>query len=514
MATAVATVVLVAACQASPSADKAGAETVVLKLATIDSINNNGQSYGPEAFVENLEEVSGGRLKVEVTTQYGQGAPEAESDLVEAIASGEVDLGWPSTRAFANAGITGLEAVEAPMMLTSYAAEKALVSGPVADKLLAKLDGTGVVGLDLAVGPLRRPFAAEAPLLGPADWAGATFRVYNSPVQTDAVRLLGATPVNLGFGWIDEVRAGRLRGVEFDIAQYAIDIAQYAQNGNTTEAGNVTANVVLWPKVFVLSVSQKRFDALSDEQQNWVREAADKAMQVSVDATYDETTLAQDLCEKGARFIAASPDQIAVLRTSLQPVLDGLAGDPANGTLLAEIQAIAADHPEPDVPTVPEDCRQGTVDAPSTGGVSAETADLPDGEYRVEITTDDLAAAGLDNRDGKSGTWTFTVRDGTYEMRCRPIDDPGIDCGQSVEDGPLDVGYLRGTGQTVTLVYDPELISKLTGCKLPVSSTLPDHCGPGGSITLTWEIEGDSLTFSGDLGRGYELVLEPWTKIG
>ena len=361
MAAAVATVVLVAACQASPSADKAGAETVVLKLATIDSINNNGQSYGPEAFVENLEEVSGGRLKVEVTTQYGQAAPEAESDLVEAIASGEVDLGWPSTRAFANAGITGLEAVEAPMMLTSYAAEKALVSGPVADKLLAKLDGTGVVGLDLAVGPLRRPFAAEAPLLGPADWAGATFRVYNSPVQTDAVRLLGATPVNLGFGWIDEVRAGRLRGVEFDIAQYAIDIAQYAQNGNTTEAGNVTANVVLWPKVFVLSVSQKRFDALSDEQQNWVREAADKAMQVSVDATYDETTLAQELCEKGVRFIAASPDQIAVLRTSLQPVLDGLAGDPANGTLLAEIQAIAADHPEPDVPTVPEDCRQGTV---------------------------------------------------------------------------------------------------------------------------------------------------------
>ena len=263
---------------------------------------------------------------------------------MKAIASGEVDGGWPSTRAFANAGITGLEAVEAPMTLTSYAAEKTLVSGPVADKLLAQLDGTGVVGLDLAVGPLRRPFAAKAPLLGPEDWAGATFRVYNSPVQTDAVRLLGATPVNLGFkGWIDEVQAGRLRGLEFDIAQYA-------ESGNTTEAGYVTANVVLWPKVFVLSISQERFDALTDEQQDWVREAADKAMQVSVDATYDETTIAQDLCGKGTRFIAASPDQIAALRTSLQPVLDGLAADPANGALLTEIQAIAANHPGPTSP--------------------------------------------------------------------------------------------------------------------------------------------------------------------
>jgi TRAP-type C4-dicarboxylate transport system substrate-binding protein len=495
-----ATIALVAACSAAPSTDKSGSDTAVLRLATIDRVNNNGQSYGPEAFVESLEKVSNGRINVEMTIEYGGGAPEAESNLVKAMASGEVDGGWPSTRAFANAGIAGLEAVEAPMTVTSYAAEKTLVSGPVADKLLAKLDGTGVVGLELAVGPLRRPFAAEAPLLGPQDWAGATFRVYNSPVQTEAIRALGATPVNLGFKeWVDEVRAGNLRGLE-------LDIAQYAESGHTTEAGYVTANVVLWPKVFVLSISQERFDALTDEQQTWVREAADKAMQVSVDATYDETTIAQDLCGKGARFVNASPDQITVLRSSLQPVLDGLAADPANGTLLTEIRAIAADHPVPDVPTVPEACGQGTADDKPAGRAPDQVSDLPDGEYRVEITTDDLTAAGLDNHDGKSGTWTLTVREGTYEMRCRPLDDPGIDCGHSVEDDPLDAGYLRGTGNTVTFVHDPELVSKLSGCKLPVSESLPGHCGPGGGGPLTWKVEGDSLTFSGDL--------EPWTKIG
>src|SRR5215217_1413246 len=424
---AVATIALVAACSAAPGTDKSGSDTVVLRLATIDRVNNNGQSYGPEAFVENLAKVSGGRLKVEMTTEYDGGAGDAESNLVNAIASGEVDGGWPSTRAFANAGINGLEAVEAPMTLTSYAAEKTLVSGPVADKLLAKLDGTGVVGLNLAVGPLRRPFAAKAPLLGPEDWAGATFRVYNSPVQTDAVRLLGATAVNLGFGWIDEVRAGRLRGVEFDIAQYA-------QMGSTTEAGYVTANVVLWPKVFVLAVSQERFGALTDEQRGWIREAADKAMQVSVDATYDETTIAQDLCGKGARFIDASPNQIAALRTRLQPVLDGLAADPANGALLTEIQAIAAGHPEPDVPTVPEACQQGTADDRPTGRDPGPVSDLPDGIYRTEVTVADLAVAGYTNANGNSGTWTLIVKGGTYEIACRPIDDQGTDCGDSAQD--------------------------------------------------------------------------------
>ena len=503
-----ATIAVVAACSAAPGTDKSGSDTVVLRLATIDRVNNNGQSYGPEAFVENLAKVSGGRLKVEMTTEYDGGAGDAESNLVKAIASGEVDGGWPSTRAFANAGINGLEAVEAPMTLTSYAAEKTLVSGPVADKLLAKLDGTGVVGLNLAVGPLRRPFAAKAPLLGPEDWAGATFRVYNSPVQTDAVRLLGATAVNLGFGWIDEVRAGRLRGVEFDIAQYA-------QMGNTTEAGYVTANVVLWPKVFVLAVSQERFGALTDEQRGWIREAADKAMQVSVDATYDESTIAQDLCGKGTRFIAASPDQIALLRTNLQPVLDGLAADPTNRALLTEIQAVAANHPEPDVPGVAQDCQIGTADDRPAGGAPDQVSDLPDGIYRTEVTVADLAVAGYTNANGNSGTWTLIVKGGTYEIACRPIDDPGTDCGGSVQDYPVDVGDLRGSGHNVSFVHEPERMAKLTGCKLPVSETRPGYCGPGGGETLTWTIDDDSLKFSGDVnGVAFEKIVEPWTKIG
>ena len=155
---------LVAACQATRSTDKAGGDTAVLTLATIDEVNNNGQSYGPQTFVESLGKVSGGRLKVQLKTEYGNGAAEAESNVVKAIASGELDGGWPSTRAFASGGIKGLEVVEAPMTITSYAAQKALVSGPVADKVLARLDGSGVVGLGLAVGPLRRPFAAKDPL--------------------------------------------------------------------------------------------------------------------------------------------------------------------------------------------------------------------------------------------------------------------------------------------------------------------------------------------------------------
>jgi len=263
-----------------PAQDKAGSETLVLKLATPDVVNNNGQSFGPQAFVDSLESVSGGRIKVDMTVNYGDGAVDSETQMIRAIASGAIDGGWPSVRAFASAGIGALEPVEAPLTITSYAASKALVSGPVAKDLLAKLDGTGVVGLGLAVGPLRRPFAAKAPLLGPADWQGVTFRSFNSLLQADTIRALGAIPVQVGAKWPDMVGAGTLRGAEFDIAQYAA-------NDLWTTTPYVTANVILWPKVFVLAVSQQRYDSMTDQQRLWVRQAAEAATKASVDATYD-----------------------------------------------------------------------------------------------------------------------------------------------------------------------------------------------------------------------------------
>jgi TRAP-type C4-dicarboxylate transport system substrate-binding protein len=498
---------LVAACQATRSTDKAGGDTAVLTLATIDEVNNNGQSYGPQAFVDSLAKVSGGRFKVQLKTQYGNGAAEAESNIVKAIASGDLDGGWPSTRAFASGGIKGLEVVEAPMTITSYAAQKALVSGPVADKLITRLDDSGVVGLGLAVGPLRRPFAAKAPLLGPEDWEGARFRVYNSPVQADAVRALGATPANLGFGWIDEVRAGSLRGAEFDIAQYA-------KNDYSTEAGHVTANVVLWPKMFVLSFSKKRLNALTAQQQTWVREAAKQAVKASVDAPYDETTPAQQMCTKGARFSQASPDQVRDLRSAFRPVLDRLAADPSNGQLLRQVQAVAAKHPQPEVPTVPAGCRPGTADQPTLGEIPTQVSPLPEGVYRVEITTEDVAAAGLDEQ-GWAGTWTLTVRNGTYQLGCRPLAAPGSDCATEVSGGPFEAGDLRGTGNTVYFVYNPELLSRLTGCKLPASNTAAGHCWDGFSYRMTWTWDGKTLRFSDyrSTQEDQQYLIEPWRKI-
>jgi TRAP-type C4-dicarboxylate transport system substrate-binding protein len=369
------------------SADKTGNETVVLRLAGIDGdVYENWTYVGPQTFLGAIDEVSAGRLQVELTNGYGDGAADSESRLVEAIATGEVDGGWPATRSFAAAGIEGFDAVEAPMTISSYAAQKEVVSGRVAGMLLDRLEGSGVLGLGLTVGPLRRPFAAEAPLLSPEDWDGVRFHVFHSAVQSAAVVAIGGEPVDDGLGWQARVGSGGLRGGEGDIGGIA--------GGGPPAANLVTTNLVLWPKVFVLSINEERFESLTDEQQGWLREAAARAVEASLDTSFDESADARTLCEAGARFVDASAAQIAAMRARLTPVIDGLAVDDLDQQILTEIQRIAAEHPEPEALDVPSKCRHVPVAASAPLG-SVPTRSLSYRTARIASRSPSLTSLPL-----------------------------------------------------------------------------------------------------------------------
>jgi TRAP-type C4-dicarboxylate transport system substrate-binding protein len=501
--------VVVAACAGSaqaPQVDRVGNQAITLKFATIDGPDFNNLPGNPETFATNLAAVSNHRLTADLEYSYGDGAADAETRIVEAIRSGDLDGGWPSARAFANAGIDGLQAVEAPMLLSSYDAEKALVSGHGADLALAALEDSGIVGLELSVGQLRRPISAVQPLLAVADWADVRFRSYNSPVQNNTIERLGAKPMNVGTNWGGRVDAGELDGAEFDIPGLA--------GTGFTSAPHVSGNIVLWPKVYVLTVSQQAMDLLTEEQRGWVHEAARLTMQSSVDAEYDESAIAQELCGAGLRFPMATDEQIAELRQQVQPVIDGLAADQANAPLLAEVQKIAEQHPAPEAVSVPPDCRVAIADDAAHADIPDTTAPIPDGKYRVAITPEELQAAGHSNGPGWSGTWTLDVRDGTWALYCQPYKRPGRDCGNYTSDQAVEAGLLRGNDTTVWFVNSPELLSELSGCKLPPGG-YEGHCAPASPFWMEWKLDGDELTFSAPPGTApIDRVLKPLVRIG
>ena len=494
-------VVLASACSGvGLSDDKAGGDTVVLRLATIDGVPSaGGTASAPEAFATALPEVSSGRLKVDLLHTYGDGRPDAESDLVKALAKGsDLDGGWPTTRAFAAAGIEGLEAVEAPMVITNYPAAKELVGGPAGEQVLAALDGSGVKGLSLGLGPLRRPFAGTAPLIGPDDWSGKVFRVFNSPVQAATINALGGRPENDSFAWLDKVKEGRIRGAEFDV-------------NSTVGAGlYVTSNVVLWPKVFVFSMSQKRYDSLTKQQREWVALAARRATIATMGARYDSPAAVDRLCELGTSFSAANSEQVSALRARVKVVVDALAGDPENSALMSTIADIGAKHPRVERLQPSNACRAVEVAA----APPRQESTLPDGTYRVQNTIEDVQAAGLDNNSGLTGVWTLRVANGTFDLRCRVELDPH-DCGNSDSTGPLELGDLRGSKNVAWFVPRHDRMSAVTGCQLPPTNTISGHCPSAETYVLAWSLAGNRLTFSQPPGvaPNHQYLLRTWTRI-
>jgi hypothetical protein len=223
--------------------------------------------------------------------------------------------------------------------------------------------------------------------------------------------------------------------------------------------------------------------------------------------------MAKDLCTRGVRFVEASDDQVRDLRTKLAPVIARLAADPVDGPLLADVQAIAADHPTVDIPDVPADCRQVGKAGPGPSIPTARST-LPDGTYRQAVTSADVAALNVGNGPGWTGTWTLTIHDGTYSLTCRFLDDPQSDCGHAgVEGVVLEAGYVRGTGAEVYFVGDGTVESRMTGCKLPPSDQ-PGYCFVIPPYGYTWSIDGKQLTFAHPVptdAAAFEFA--PWTKI-
>jgi len=212
----------------------------VLRLANI----NGDLDFTPAVadFVDPVEELSGGNLRVETADEWGDFASDAEQQVVRDVAAGEVDLGWVGTRVFDTLDVKSFQALTAPMLIDSYALERAAIGSGITDQMMRALDELGVVGLGVLPDGLRRPIGVTEPLLGPADWRGLTFATLRSNGQAEAIRALGAMPGQ-------SHREGREEGLEHATIQgFETSIWSHRHDPELAVlAPYVTSNVTLWP---------------------------------------------------------------------------------------------------------------------------------------------------------------------------------------------------------------------------------------------------------------------------
>lgn len=280
-----------------------------------------------------------------------RGSTDDEASLAQAVAADEVDLAWSSTRVFPALGVNGFRAVEAPMLITSYAAERDIVSGDTGAAIKGGLNGTGVTALALFPGALRYPLTNGRPLLDPADWSGKRIATVQTAagdsVQARTATALGGTPVDQGRHLVDDLKAGVIDGA-------SASLGDVAAGGTTTSGPFLTGNVVLWPTLNMIVANSDSLGHLTQSQQATITLAALHLRADLMSVTPDPAAIAS-ICS-ATKVGVATAQQRSALRAAVQPVYDWLEGDAVEAPFLHTLQAIAAAHPDADIPAVPAGC--------------------------------------------------------------------------------------------------------------------------------------------------------------
>jgi TRAP-type C4-dicarboxylate transport system substrate-binding protein len=421
----VAAVLALAACStdqqtSSNGNDKAGgtADPVVLTMANTDS----GLQFAPavEYFVNRVEDLSGGSVRIEVSNEWGNFAADAEQQVVTAVTAGDADLGFAGTVVFDTLGVTSLRALIAPMLIDSYPLQEAVIASGIPGEMLTYLEEIGVTGVAVLANRLQKPIAVEAPLLSPADFDGITFQAYRSQTHADALHALGAEQTeSFGTNRTAGLTAGEIDGFEMNLNGFAImELAHLAPY--------VTANLNLWAQPVVVFANPEALDELSEAQRRLLMQAGAEAVEQSVVLVGNEADQIAPLCEMGARFANASDADLESFRQVFAPVYATLEQDPPTKRFIEQIEALKeATDPGPAL-SLPAECTGPADDGVTAGNGAASPASEADaaalnGTYRWTLTADDAIEHDQSEElveELATSPWIFTVGldDGIWTM--------------------------------------------------------------------------------------------------
>jgi TRAP-type C4-dicarboxylate transport system substrate-binding protein len=457
------------ACSGS-DADKAGGPSttgpVVLTLANLDPDRTNLDSPDFAAAVERL---SGGSLRIDVRFGWRSeaGVGEAEEGTVDDVRAGRVDLAVIPIRAWDRVGVESFRALLAPLLVDSLALEQRVIRSPLAKRMLMGVEPLGLVGVALLPGELRSPLGVARPLVGAADYVGATVGVRQTPVARATFRALRAVPVAYAPGSISQLDGAELGAVTI------------ASNAYQDSARALTANVVFWPRAMTIVMNRDAFHALTPRQQGvLLRAGLEAASAVEHVIRHETQTWLSAVCRKSRfAFVHASPSDRAALRRAVAPVYDELEQDALTRELIAGIRTLRSRAPA---------LATQAIRCPSRDPVENADAAALQGRWSATLTREELLASGVapGYADTLPGSWTLELGDGRFAFRRR--------------EGGGGTGTYTVRGGRIRFVWESGI------------GIRPDEI-----FESRWSVYRDRLTFSPVPGRQKlaGLDVEPWQRV-
>lgn len=268
---------------------------------------------GAEKFAELLDEKSDGRMTVNLfaNEQLSGGDPAAG---VEMLANGDKAFSYNSPIIYS--GIDSrFSAITAPFLYADYEEADAAIADGGAEAYMGLTEDLGIKMLGFGESGFHQITNRKKEITEPGDIPGLKVRVAGSDLFLDIYQELGADPVSMNFAEVfTSLQNGTIDGQEnpFDViySNGLMDVQDY---------------LTVWNYVYdplILGMNLEMYEALSDEDQAIVDEAAAEAneYQINLSRENESTQLAE--MQEQMTVTTLDADQLQAFREAMQPVYD------------------------------------------------------------------------------------------------------------------------------------------------------------------------------------------------
>ncbi len=267
------------------------------------SVPGDAHTQAMYVFKDEVEKLSGGQIQVDV---YDSGKLFTQQGEQDAIRKGTVDMVYTSAQWLAEF-IPYLSMFGAAYTFQSYDQMTKTFNGPIGKKifeevaqktgirpLVAYYLGTRQLNLTAKVGPVTKPEQMK----------GVKLRVPNSPTWIAMGKALGGNPTPMAF---NEVYMGLKTGA-VDGQDNPLPTDKNAKFYEVTKYIVLTNHVVdsTWP-----SINEKKWKSLTNEQQGWIMQAAEKARQFCDKTNLDNEKNILDFFRQQGLTVIENPDRAA-----------------------------------------------------------------------------------------------------------------------------------------------------------------------------------------------------------
>ena len=297
----------------------------VLRLAhslSVDHSVHKAMVYMGEV----LEQKSGGKLTLKI---YPSGQLGAERETVELLQLGSLAITKVSA-AVMESFAEEYRVLGLPYIFRDKAHATEVFNGPVGEEILLSGEKVWLRGLGFYDAGARSFYTKELPIDQPNDLAGMKIRVMNSNTAINMVKAMGGTPTPIPFGELyTALQSGVVDAAENNPPSLYLsghyEVCKFYSIDEHTRVPDV------------LLIGKLAWDKLSEQEQQWVQEAAEESI-VRQYQLWEESELEAMNALKAAGVKINYPEK-GPFTEDVQSLYRSYETDPVLGNLIQRIQA-------------------------------------------------------------------------------------------------------------------------------------------------------------------------------